>query len=361
MKIYTKINPLLEVMHYYNRRANGRSVSDTVFQLEHAYSDRKEEIHPLFSRIMQIDSLFNSALMPNLDRLDFFFKRLDGVMHDDGTDRLPASLLLLDAFYRSVDHVDAVKPYLARKTIDYIRSEICTALSDDDSRATSISGLESLVEFIDALPCPDNTKWRIMDLCKHFYDYVDELLELLRPAVELVEQNAARFAELIAYYSNALGHDPEIPAYIRTLIGLDISEYADVEIHPSVLGFNSATVVMPETQGEPLRIYMGVLMHLVGGSKVSVDIAQLARSMKSLGDPSRLEMLCCIKDRSTYGQELSSRFGVSSTTVYHHMNKLIVAGLVESKLNGNRVYFSMNQQNVLALIEQLKTLLLGNK
>lgn len=361
MKIYTKINPLLEVMHYYNRRANGSSVSDTMFQLEHTYPDRKEEIHPLFSRIIQIDSLFDSELMPNMDRLDFFFKRLDGVVYDDGTDRLPASLLLLDAFYRNIDHIDGVRPYLAGKSIDYIRSEICTALSDDDSRSTAISGLESLVEFIDALPFPDNTKWRIMDLCKHFYDYVDELLDLLRPAVALVEQSAAPFTELIAYYSDALGRDPEIPGYIRTLIGLDISEYADVEIHPSVLGFNSVTVVLPESHEEPLRIYMGVLMHLVGGSKVSVDIAQIARSMKSLGDPSRLEMLCCIKDHPTYGQELSSRFGVSPTTVYHHMNKLIVAGLVESKLNGNRVYFSMNQQNVLALIEQLKTLLLGNK
>lgn len=361
MKIYTKINPLLEVMHYYNRRTNGSSVSDTMFQLEHAYSDRKDEIHPLFSRIIQIESLFNSELTPNIDRLDFFFKRLDGVVYDDGTDRLPASLLLLDAFYRNIDHTNAIKPYLTEKTMDYIRREICTALSDDESHCMSIMNLESLVEFIDALPFPDNTKWRIMDLCKHFYDYADELIELLRPAVCLVEQNCRMFGELIEYYSNAMGSDPEIHAYIRSLIGLDISEYADVEIHPSVLGFNSVTVVMPESPMEPLRIYMGVLMHLVGGNKVSVDIAEIARSMKSLGDPSRLEMLCCIKDRSTYGQELSCRFGVSSTTVYHHMNKLIVAGLVESKLNGNRVYFSMNRQNVLALIEQLKTLLLENK
>ncbi len=361
MKIYTKINPLLEVMHYFNRRINSNSVSDTMFQLEHTYPDRKEEIHPLFSRIIQIDSLFNSELISNMERLDFFFKRLDGVHYDDGTDCLPASLLLLDAFYRNIDHIDGVKAYLSGKSMDYIRSEICNALSDDEAHATTITGLESLVEFIDAQPFPDNTKWRIMDLCKHFYDYADELLELLSPAIILVEENSILFTELIAYYSDALGRDPEIPDYIRSLIGLDISDYADVEIHPCVLGFNSATVVIPESHGEPLRIYMGVLMHLVGGSKVSVDIAHIARSMKSLGDPSRLEMLCCIKDRPTYGQELSSRFGVSSTTVYHHMNKLIVAGLVESKLNGNRVYFSMNQQNVLALVEQLKTLLLGSK
>lgn len=361
MKIHIKLNPLLEVMHYYNRRVNGSSVSDTMFQMEHAYADRKDKLHPLFSRIIQIEALLNSELTPDADRLDFFFKRLDGVSYDDGTDRLPASLLLLDAFYRNIDQPEQIQSYLDQKSTAYIRSEICGALSDDETHKPVISSLESLVEFVDSLPFPDNTKWRVMDLCKHFHDYTHELVSLLRPAVELIERNSGMFDELITCYSGALGNDPEIPVYIRSLIGLDISEYASIEIHPSVLGFNSVTLVMPDSHTEPLRIYMGVLMHLVGAEKVSVDIAEIARSMKALGDPSRLEMLCSICHRPTYGQELSSRFGVSSTTVYHHMNKLIVAGLVESKLNGNRVYFSMKQQNALNLIEQLRALLLESK
>lgn len=360
MKISTNITPLLEVMHYYNRRTNGSSVSDTMFRLEHAYADRKDEIHPLISTVVQIEALFNSTLSPNIDRLDFFFKRLDGVAHNDDIDLLPASLLLLDAFYRCFDHTDLVKDYLAQKSVDCIRGEICAALSNDDSHTAAPMSLEELVEFIDAQPLPDNTKWRVMDLCRHFHNYADELIELLRPAIELVERSSSLFEKLILNYTDALGASSEIPAYVRSMIKLDISEYANVEIYPSVLGFNSATVVMPEVPGEPLRIYMGVLMHIIGTNKVNIDIAEIARSMKSLGDPSRLEILCCIKDSATYGQELSSRFGVSSTTVYHHMNKLIVAGLVESKINGNRVYFSMNQQNVSELIQQLRILLLGN-
>lgn len=72
-------------------------------------------------------------------------------------------------------------------------------------------------------------------------------------------------------------------------------------------------------------------------------------------------MLCCIKDGPAYGQELSNRFSVSSTTVYHHMNKLMVAGLVESKLDGNRIYFSMNRSNVADLISRLVLLLLDTE
>lgn len=87
-------------------------------------------------------------------------------------------------------------------------------------------------------------------------------------------------------------------------------------------------------------------------------MGSLIRQIKSLGDQSRLEMLCSIKNKPTYGQELSNKFSVSSTTVYHHMNKLIVAGLVDSTLDGNKVYFTMNRANVITFISRLCTLLL---
>ncbi|MCH5279635.1 MAG: hypothetical protein J1E60_07605 [Christensenellaceae bacterium] len=43
------------------------------------------------------------------------------------------------------------------------------------------------------------------------------------------------------------------------------------------------------------------------------------------------------------------------------MNKLMVAGLVESKLDGNRIYFSMNRSNVADLISWLALLLLDTE
>ena len=235
---------------------------------------------------------------------------------------------------------------------------MCTVLSPDESGPPDIPDLDALMEFIYTLPFPDETKWRILDLCNHYTDYLDELLALIRPAVLLVGKNRSMFDELLRACAREQVPQGELPGYIRSLIGLDISEYASVEVYPMVLGFNSVTVVPPESPGEPLRIYMGILMHLIGIGVV-VDIPELARSMKALGDPTRLEMLCCIKNRPVYGQELSNRFGVTSTTVYHHMNKLLIAGLAESRLEGNWVYFSINRQGVSDLIEQLRLLLQG--
>lgn len=358
MNMHKNINPILEVIHYYNRRINGSSISDTMLQLEHAYSDRQEEIHPLISRIIQIEFLMNSELIADFDRLGFFFRRLDGAAFDDSIDFLPASLLLLDTVYRDFNGMDAVKAHLLGKAPGAIRHEICVALASDELCPPDISDLDALMEFVYTLPFPDQSKWRILDLCKHYTDYLAELLELLQPAVRIVEKNRHLFDELISCCCQEQIFRKEIPAYIRSLIGFDISEYSCVEIYPMVLGFNSATVVPPDSPADPLRIYMGILIRFMGSNMVTIGIAELARSMKALGDPTRLEMLCCIKNQSTYGQELSNRFGVTSTTVYHHMNKLLMVGLAESKLAGNRVYFSMNRQGVSALINQLKRLLL---
>lgn len=109
---------------------------------------------------------------------------------------------------------------------------------------------------------------------------------------------------------------------------------------------------------ELLIIYLGILMKNLRQESVSIDMGSLIRQIKALGDQSRLEMLCSIKNKPTYGQELSNKFSVSSTTVYHHMNKLIVAGLADSTLDGDKVYFTMNRANVVTFISRLCTLLL---
>lgn len=111
------------------------------------------------------------------------------------------------------------------------------------------------MEFIYTLPFPDEAKWRILDLCRHYFDYLDELLELLQPAVQLVEKNRPLFDDLIRCCSQEQVFQDEIPAYIRSLIGFDISDYGCVEIYPMVLGFNAATVVPPDSPSDPLRIY----------------------------------------------------------------------------------------------------------
>ncbi|MEI3408579.1 MAG: hypothetical protein V8Q89_07275 [Christensenellales bacterium] len=58
---------------------------------------------------------------------------------------------------------------------------------------------------------------------------------------------------------------------------------------------------------EPLIIYLGIPMKNLRQESVLIDMGSLIRQIKSLGDQSRLEMLCSIKNKPTYGQELSNK------------------------------------------------------
>lgn len=89
------------------------------------------------------------------------------------------------------------RTYLVGKPVNLIWREMCTVLSPDESGSPDIPDLDALMEFIYTLPFPDGTKWRILDLCKHYTDYLDELLALLRPAVLLVGKNRSMFDELL--------------------------------------------------------------------------------------------------------------------------------------------------------------------
>lgn len=81
-------------------------------------------------------------------------------------------------------------------------------------------------------------------------------------------------------------------------------------------------------------------------------------AIKLLGDKTRFDILCYLKDRKAYGQELSARFGLSRNTIHHHMSKLLAARLVTCTVDGNRVYYTIDRASVSELLDRQRDLLL---
>lgn len=82
-------------------------------------------------------------------------------------------------------------------------------------------------------------------------------------------------------------------------------------------------------------------------------------AFKLLGDRTRFDILCYLRDHSAYGQELSTHFGLSRNTIHHHMSKLATHGLVRCVTDGNRVYYSLDQEAMEILLERQKRLFCG--
>ena len=361
MLINRKINPLLEALQYYNRRVNGTSVSDTMIRLENAYPERVHEIHSTVSPILDLDNLLSAELVPDMDRLNFFFKQFEGVNGADSIGTSAASIIFFEEAYKNFDAADELFEHMSKFSRAEIRSKLRTAFGNYTTiQPKAELSLEEFWDFTESCPFPDETKWRILDTYRHYSEYVSELSHILGPAMDIIISHSERFGDALENFAEPNDEGLDIYDYVRSIISVDITAYQNVLVYPTVMGFNSMLLLFPDYDdgSEPLIIYLGILMKNLRQESVSIDMGSLIRQIKSLGDQSRLEMLCSIKDKPTYGQELSNKFSVSSTTVYHHMNKLIVAGLVDSTLDGNKVYFTMNRANVVTFISRLCTLLL---
>jgi ArsR family transcriptional regulator len=73
-----------------------------------------------------------------------------------------------------------------------------------------------------------------------------------------------------------------------------------------------------------------------------VDAEQFQRIAKALADPRRVEILEHIAKRAEVGcQRLCDCFPVRQATISHHLKELASAGLVESRRDGQFVYYKI--------------------
>jgi ArsR family transcriptional regulator len=71
-----------------------------------------------------------------------------------------------------------------------------------------------------------------------------------------------------------------------------------------------------------------------------VDVEQFQRIAKALADPRRFEILEHIATQAEVGcQRLCGCFPVRQATISHHLKELAGAGLVESRRDGQYVYY----------------------
>jgi ArsR family transcriptional regulator len=86
-----------------------------------------------------------------------------------------------------------------------------------------------------------------------------------------------------------------------------------------------------------------------------VDSEQFQRIAKALADPRRFEILEHIAKRGEVGcQRLCGCFPVRQATISHHLKELASAGLVESRRDGQFVYYRTRPAVFDAYMDELR-------
>jgi DNA-binding transcriptional ArsR family regulator len=84
------------------------------------------------------------------------------------------------------------------------------------------------------------------------------------------------------------------------------------------------------------------------------DLAELiARRFRALGDPLRVRIVDQLRDRELSVNELAEQLGAGQQNVSKHLAVLADVGVLGRRKHGNRVYYCIADESVLALCEQV--------
>jgi DNA-binding transcriptional ArsR family regulator len=84
------------------------------------------------------------------------------------------------------------------------------------------------------------------------------------------------------------------------------------------------------------------------------DIARAARCLKAMSHPLRLKILCVLGTDSVSVQDIVEQVGTSQSNISQHLAILREKNILGSKKEANRVYYFIDDNRMLQLIQMMR-------
>ncbi len=84
------------------------------------------------------------------------------------------------------------------------------------------------------------------------------------------------------------------------------------------------------------------------------DIAKAARCIKAMSHPLRLKILCVLGKKSISVQDIVEQVGTSQSNISQHLSILREKNILGSKKEANRVYYYIDDERMIQLIEMMR-------
>lgn len=86
------------------------------------------------------------------------------------------------------------------------------------------------------------------------------------------------------------------------------------------------------------------------------NCSRVAAVLKAMANPHRLFILCRLYEREATVGELETLVGASQPMISQHLTRMRLEGLVDSRRDGNHVFYRIVDPHVKVLIEALEKL-----
>lgn len=227
-----------------------------------------------------------------------------------------------------------------------------------------VTNFSELFAFIETIPIPDDEKWALMKLYNNFDEYKEKLADILALAGELYMRKYDTIKHYIGWFIAAAAEPLNNGGtrFIEQNYGVELSDSADaIFLQPSIAMCNTTRYLMSYTSERITDfLYVGVLFEpLREITDVSTVDDKICRTLRTIGDNRKYEILKLLAESPRYGQQIASLIDISTATVSHHMSMLIEAGFVDIKRESNRIYYIPNKKKIRDFLDELSEALLG--
>lgn len=360
IKLLREPNLLFEAaMLLYNSR-NGESCRELKNAILKKFAIDPEVLDSCFDAIIELSEHVTRAVTADDKLLDFLFRRHSGMKG------CFAFYLIHNACRRAEPNLEAdlaalrelPKSIFFMNMTSLLQSEF--APEDYDGEITNYA---EFIGFVETMDIPADEKWEICRFYNGFDHYRSALADILEEAARLYREKYDIVKHYVGWFLSAVNEPLTTGGadFVERNYGITVSESIDtLYIQPSIMMCNSTRYLMNFTdEREDDYFYVGVLFEpLKEITQTSTLEDKLCRTLRTIGDLRKFEILKLLSESPKYGQQLASLLDLSTATISHHMSMLMECGFVEIKRDANRIYYALNKKKLRDFIDELGETLL---
>lgn len=362
-----RINPLLEALTYLNRRANGSTAAEFAAELAERSPEHRTRIETAAAPVINLQKKLD-LLPADEGLLKLFFGEFKtetaAAYPAPGFGCNAAAFFFTECLYWNYSSFDALAARCAARTDEERITAFLTALLDSCEMLPDECE-KGFARFFDALGKKNfsaNDKLTVIDMLTHYSKRFESLCTLLRPFIDAIAEASDIYLPTIHEFNSLYPCPDDAAAHFEELLNTKLPRGGALTIRPYLFGFDKYICAFsdPEKSADfTANLYIGALYEdLRRVNTLAVSPRSVAHLAKAISDPSRLELLCAIRTKAAYGQELAERTELFPTTVSHHMAKLLDAGFVESVPEQGKNFYVLNKNGVRRFLKSVEQLLL---
>lgn len=214
------------------------------------------------------------------------------------------------------------------------------------------------INFISALPVSAELKWELCSFYNGFEQMRTVISDILLEAGDIFVREYPTVRHHVewftANYKMTAGADP-MKLICEFCPSAEGKEPDVLYVVPTVAAAHDSAYVM-DYVGERIVdfVYAGVLCTpLKKIAEKPFDEKAMCKSLKVMGDASKLSILRLTSERPMYGIQIAEALGITTATVSHHMAQLSEQGLVIVERDANRTYYRADTEALGKITEDL--------